>query len=225
MRSRRLLAWIAPLVLVGGLALLGWPSLRTLEWSMVVAWAEAHGHTWWLPPALAAVMAGFLAFGLPGSVFIWVAGFLLPPLVATPVVLAGGVGGAAAAYALARGAGARLVPRARRERWIELMQPRGDFVTLVALRVAPGVPHAVVSFGAGLVEVPFRRYLGASIVGLVIKSSLYVTAIHRATHITSVRDLASWNTTAPLVLLTGILLLASQLRASRGFEPDPEPEA
>lgn len=199
------------------------------QWREGLEWAQSHAHHWWLGPLLALAMAAFLAVGLPGSIFIWISGLLFAPVYATPLLVAGGVSGAIAAYGLARRLSARRLESSDRRRMLDLLRQRGDFVTLVALRVAPGLPHAAVSFASGALAIPLRRYVAATAVGLTIKSGLYVTAIHRATHVASIEEALSWRTTAPLFVLAAVLLVATLVRSARtppapvGL-PEPEPE-
>ena len=56
-------------------------------------------------PLLALVTAALFAAGLPGSLMVFVAGILFPPMIAAPAFVAGGVAGALGAYSLARGVG------------------------------------------------------------------------------------------------------------------------
>lgn len=197
------------LLLLGGVAL---ERTGVLDWRAGVALAAGHAGSWWLPPALALVTAALFAAGLPGSLMTWVAGILLPPLVAAPVVVAGGVAGALGAYALARAVGGSDDPEADDRRLIRLLARRSDFTTLLAVRLAPGFPHSAINLAAGLLRVPRGRFLASTALGLAVKGTLYVTAVHQAAHVAAAEGSISWRTLVPLAGLALLLLLAPQLR-------------
>ena len=210
-RRRWNLAPLGPLALVAVAALaavlLGRAGL--LDWRLGLALAAGHAGSWWLAPALALVTAALFATSLPGSVAIWVGSLLLPPALAAPAFVAGAVAGSLGAYRLARlarGRGAIAPGRLRR-----LLARRGDFATLLALRIAPGVPHSAINLGAGLLGIPLGRFLAATALGLAVKGTLYAVAIHRAARLTAVEEAISWPTLAPLAGLALAALLAPRL--------------
>lgn len=211
------------ILLAAGLAL---ERAGVLDWRTGVALAQRHAGSWWLPPALALATAALFSAGLPGSLMTWVAGILLPPLVAAPVVVVGGVAGALGAYVLARAVGGSDDPEADDRRLIRLLARRRDFTTLLAVRLAPGFPHSAINFAAGLLKVPRGRFLASTALGLVLKGTLYVTAIHQATQAAvAAEGSISWRALVPLAGLALLLLLAPQLRrlASARREPAAVP--
>lgn len=182
-----------------------------LDWRTGVALARGHAGSWWLPPVLALATAALFAVGLPGSLMTWVAGILFPPLLAVPVLVAGGVAGAAAAYALARRAGVDVGEEDDERRVIRLLARRSDFTTLLAVRLAPGFPHSAINFASGLLGLPLSRFLASTALGLGLKGTLYVVAIHEAAQASSLDGAISWRTVTPLAGLTVVLLLAPRL--------------
>ncbi len=181
--------------------------------------AQGLAHHWWLPPALALAMAALSTAGLPGSLVIWVAGIVFPPAIAAPTVVVGGLGGALGAYSLARAA--RVVgddsaggePR----RLVKLLARKSDFATLVAVRLAPGFPHSAINFAAGMLRLPLGRFVAASALGLAVKSTVYVTAIHHAAEVAALDQAISWRTAATLSGLALVLVvLPPLLRFARG---------
>jgi uncharacterized membrane protein YdjX (TVP38/TMEM64 family) len=200
--------WLLGLVAFVAVAGFGLERAGLLDWHAGVALAQGYAGRWWLPPALALVTAGLYAASLPGSLMVWVVGILLPPAVAVLVFVAGGVTGAFGAWSLARlagGSGGREVVDGR---LLRLIARRSDFATLLAARVAPGVPHSAINVAAGLSRVPPGRFLASTALGLAIKATLYVTAIHQATHVATIEEAISWRTLAPLAGLSLLLLLA-----------------
>ena len=186
-----------------------------LDWRAGVALAQGYPGNWWLAPAVALVTAGLFSAGLPGSLMVFVAGILFPPTVAAPVFVAGGVAGALGAYSLARGVGRGRGWSAEHKepdgRLLRLLARRDDFATLLAVRVAPSFPHSAINLAAGLLAVPRARFLASSALGLAIKGTLYVTAIHQAAGAATMEGAVSWRTIAPLVGLALLLLLGPPL--------------
>lgn len=200
------------LVLVVLLALLGFALERAgvLDWRAGVALAQGHAGSWWLAPALALVTALLYAASLPGSLMVWVLGILFPPLIAAPVFVVGGVAGALGAYTLARSAN-RGGNEIEQNRVLRLLARRSDFATLLAVRVAPSFPHSAINLAAGLLEIPRRRFLVSTGLGLAIKGGLYVSAIHQAAGVATQAEAISWRTLVPLAGLAVLLLLGPPL--------------
>ncbi|OQC40875.1 MAG: SNARE associated Golgi protein [Acidobacteria bacterium ADurb.Bin051] len=209
--GRRWLGW-GGLALLAGLALLllARPELR--EWQQALAFAEGYAGRWWFAPALALVTALLFGASLPGSAVVWVAGLLLPPAVAVPTFVAGAVAGSCGAYWCSRQARAAGSPAAR-GRFARLFAARSDFPTLLALRLAPGIPHAALNLGAGYFGVPPGRFAASTALGLALKGGLYITAIHRAARLETLAEALRWPVLAPLALLALLLLFGPRLRA------------
>lgn len=233
----------APRSVAGGEARRGWQGFRLvalvvvaaglgfaleragiLDWRAGVALAQGHVDSWWLAPLLALVTAVLFAAGLPGSLMVFVAGILFPPMIAAPAFVAGGVAGALGAYSLARGVGRsrnRIEGEGADGRLLRLLARQSDFATLLAVRVAPSFPHTAINFASGLLGIPRGRFLASTTVGLAIKGTLYVSVIHQAAGAATMEEAISWRTLAPLAGLAVVLLLAPPLlRRLRG---DREP--
>lgn len=188
-----------------------------LDWRTGVAYAQDYTGRWWLAPALAATTAGLFATSLPGSMMVWVVGILLPPEVAVAAFVLGGTAGSLVAQTLGRIAGGRRGRDPEEDRLLGLLARRSDFTTMLAVRVAPGFPHSAINVAAGVLGVPRMRFLVSTALGLAIKGTLYVTAIHQATRFAALDGAISWRTIAPLVVLSLLLLLGPPLvRRVRG---------
>ena len=215
---------LALVVLVMGLGIV-LERAGVLDWEALVTLARGFADRWWLAPALALVTAVLYAAGLPGSAMVWVLGIVLPPTVAAPAFVAGGVAGALGAYSLARLAGGNAGQEAGDGRLLRLFARRSDFATLLAVRLAPSFPHSAINMAAGFLAIPRGRFLAATALGLAIKGTVYVTAIHQAVGVSTMAEAISWRTIAPLSGLTALLLLgpalARRLRARR--EPTAVP--
>lgn len=202
-RSRMGLGLVALVALLG----LGLERAGVLDWRAGVALAQGHAESWWLAPALALVTALLYAASLPGSLMVWVVGILFPPAIAAPAFVAGGVAGALGAYSLARGAARGGGRKEGDSRLLQVLARRSDFATLLAVRVAPSFPHSAINLAAGVLGVPRGRFLASTALGLAIKGTLYVSAIHQAANVATMEEAISWRTLAPLAGLTLLLLL------------------
>ena len=202
-RSRWGLGFVVCLLLLG----FGLERAGIFDWHAGVELARGYADQWWLAPALALVTALLYAASLPGSLMVWVVGILFPPAIAAPAFVAGGVAGALGAYTLARLAGAAGGRAADESRLLRLLSRQSDFTTLLAVRVAPSFPHSAINLAAGLLEVPRGRFLASTALGLAIKGTLYVSAIHQAAGAATMEGAISWRTLAPLAGLTVLLLL------------------
>jgi uncharacterized membrane protein YdjX (TVP38/TMEM64 family) len=72
---------------------LGW-----FDWQWLYEQGKQYAHMWWFPLAIIAAMVVLFAFAQAGSMLFWVAGLFYGTITATIIIVAGGVGGALAAY-------------------------------------------------------------------------------------------------------------------------------
>jgi uncharacterized membrane protein YdjX (TVP38/TMEM64 family) len=203
--------WIPWLVALVALVGLGLERAGVLDWHAGLALAQGHAESGWLAPALGLATALLYAASLPGSLMVWILGILFPPTIAAPVFVAGGVMGALGAYTLARAASRSRGGAESDHRVLRILARRSDFTTLLALRVAPSFPHSAINLAAGLLEVPRGRFLASTALGLAIKGTLYVSAIHQAAGAATMAEAISWRTLAPLAGLAVLLLLGPPL--------------
>lgn len=230
--SARRLAILAALVVLG----IALEALGVVDWRLALQWTRDQAGGWQLAAAIVAAQLALYTFAQPGSALFWVAALVYPPGVATLILTAGGTSGALGAYLLARRLG-RLDPdRMRARRLYRLLQRQGDFFTLCALRVLPGMPHAVLNYAAGMLALPLARFLSASALGLAAKSWLYASALYGLAGAESPAALVRPQVLAPLFLIA-LLLLAGRfaidlrqrspapLRHAGGVEPTGEANA
>ncbi|WP_240609917.1 TVP38/TMEM64 family protein [Billgrantia endophytica] len=176
-------------------------------------WAEEVSHHPVVVIGVILVMAVTLAFGLPGSIGLWLIAPFYPPLVATPMLILGSLGGALGAYHLAARIGDRWNPRGLTRKIMRMLEQRSDFLTQCALRVLPGFPHSVINFAAGLRRLPLRTFVIAAVVGLGIKWAVYASAIHGALEaVAKEEDIISADIVLPLVALAVLLLIGAWMR-------------
>lgn len=224
--SRRGRSGLGLIAVIGAIAVAGFVLERAgvLDWRAGLALARGYTGRWWLAPVLALVTALLFAASLPGSFMVWILGILFPPAIAAPAFVAGGVAGALGAYSLARSARPGAGNGESDGRLLRLLARQSDFATLLAVRVTPSFPHSAINLAAGLLRVPRARFLLSTALGLAIKGTLYVSAIHQAAGAETIEEAISWRTLAPLVGLALLLLLVSALsrrRVRAGDEPPP----
>lgn len=205
------LALLAALVAVG----LAAHALDLVDWRAVLAYARGHAAQWWLAPALVLLQVLLFTFALPGSAVLWLASPLYAPAAATAILTSGGCLGALAAYAFARRLAGASLERLQSSRGYRIMRREGDFLVLCALRVAPGVPHSVLNYAAGVLRLPLLPFAAAAAVGFGVKAYLYSSVIHQALAAGAPAELLSPATLWPLVALAAVLLVAHGVRRRR----------
>ncbi len=214
-RRRRIgkLVLLALLIMLGILLeIAGWLDARAL-----LEIARGYAQHWWLALILIAAQAVLFTFALAGSLFLWVAAPLYPPLMATAILTAGGTLGGVGAYLFSRYLTEDWLDRLYRSRTYRLLQRHDNFLALFALRVFPGFPHALVNYSAGLLKARLSHFVAAAILGIGIKSYVYARVIDGAAQSLSFDLLLDFGILAPLVLLSalslGLLLLRIRDRA------------
>ena len=183
-----------------------------LDWQKVLLWAQTYTQYWWVPIVLICLQAMLFTFALPGSAMLWVVAPLYAPLVATLILTLGSTLGALCAYWFARQETSGWANRVQGSHLYHVLEQRGDFLSLCAIRLIPAFPHSVVNYGAGILRLPVTRFLLASLIGLAVKSFLYSNAIHGAVAATDLADLIRLETLGPLVVLAIVTTLAALLR-------------
>ncbi|MCG6659662.1 VTT domain-containing protein [Halomonas campisalis] len=180
--------------------------------SAIRHWAEEASHHPATVIGVILIMAVTLAFGLPGSIGLWLIAPFYPPHVATPMLILGSVGGALGAYYLAARVGDRWSPKGLTRKIMRMLEKRSDFLTQCALRVLPGFPHSVINYAAGLRRLPLRTFVIAAVIGLGIKWAVYASAIHGALEAVEKDDALTPEVVLPLLALTLLLLIGAWVR-------------
>lgn len=181
-----------------------------VDWEWVFRQSERLAGNWWAPPAVIAAMSAFYLFGLPGSVFIWIAGLLYHPVPATLIITAGGVIGGTGAAVFARKMAGSPEDRPQADpALLSFMARHSDFVTLFAIRAMPFFPHAVINYGAGALGIHLGKFAVASAFGFAAKGFVYALAIHGATEADEIADLLDAAVFYPLLALV-VLLVAGR---------------
>ena len=158
----------------------------------------------WTPALIIIAMTGAWAYSLPASVFFFITPLLFPPLAATAVICAGSAGGTTMGYIAARYVGGPWVERFKEHRITKFIERHATFPSLFAVRIMPGSWHGPLNYGAGLVKIPFFKFLVATLFAISIKGYLYSVAISNSVNATSVLDALNWQTVSATVTLAAI---------------------
>jgi uncharacterized membrane protein YdjX (TVP38/TMEM64 family) len=172
---------------------------------------RALGQNPWTPVLIVVAMAGAWTFALPASVFFFIAPLLFAPPVATAVVCAGCAAGTTMGYLAARYVGGPWVERFRDHRVTRFVRTHSSFASLFAIRVFPSSPHGFINYGAGLAQVPFVRFLLATLAGVGIKAYLYAVAIAGSVGASTIGEALNWQTVSALTVLAALALVGHLL--------------
>lgn len=121
---------------------------------------------WYGPLIFIGVFMLACIFALPASVFVLAAGFIFGWLAGGIYSLAGGMLGAIASFYLGRFVGEGMLEKfGRVGRAVARQVDHATFRSLLALRFIPGIPFAVLNYGAGVAGVRVRDFVGSTFVG------------------------------------------------------------
>lgn len=182
--------------------------IDVLEWRQVLEWAREYIQHWWLVPVLVGLQVVFFMFALPGSMFLWVATLLYPPVSATIILVAGSSIGGLAAYMFSRTLAIPWKKRIQQNQVFHTLKDKGDFITLLALRIMPGFPQSVINYSSGILHIPVGPFLTTAIIGLTCKTYLYAHVISMAVEVEDPTELIGLDTLWPLIMLSTLFLLA-----------------
>jgi uncharacterized membrane protein YdjX (TVP38/TMEM64 family) len=177
-----------------------------VDWPAVLHWARGHAGDWRVPAAIVLAQTVLYTLAQPGSILFWVAALLYSAPVSTLILTCGGTAGALGAYLFARRVTHVHLSTARGHRLFEILERKGDFLTLCALRVLPGMPHAAINYAAGILGLPPARFASATALGFAIKSYLYSSAVDAASASASPADLLRFDVLVPLFAIALLLL-------------------
>jgi len=187
---------LAVLAAIG--VLLEW--LGVLDWHAILGWARDKAG-WPLALGIVAVQTLMYMLAQPGSMMFWVAALLFEPDEATLILTAGGTAGALAANAFARAAVNVQIPPAALRR----LGREADFFGWCVLRLMPGMPHALLNYGAGVLRLPLWSFTVSTAIGLAAKSFIYASAVHALAETASASALLRPAVLGPLL---GLMLIA-----------------
>lgn len=174
--------------------------------------AREYADHWWLVIVLILAQTVLFTFALAGSLFLWVAAPLYPPLLSTFILAAGAALGGVGAYFFSRNMTDEWVHRVENSHAYKLLHQQDNFFTLFALRVFPAFPHSLVNYSSGILKVKLSHFIPAAFLGVGIKSYVYSNVIYNAATTSSFDELLNIKTFGPLVLLSVLTLTAVYLK-------------
>ena len=177
-----------------------------LDAEKILAMAREYSQHWWLVVILILLQALLFTFALAGSLFLWVAAPLYPPVMATFILAAGGTLGGLGAYYFSEYLAEEWIKKIENSQTYRILQKQENFFTLFAMRVFPAFPHAAVNYSSGVLKVSLIQFVVAAILGIAIKSYIYARVIYDATSL-SLQELLNISTLAPLIILSLLSLL------------------
>ena len=184
-RIRLALGIAAVAALVVGVRML--PVERWAEWLI----AKVHGTGAWGVAAFAAAYVAAPILLIPGSLLTLGAGFLYGRFWGTVLVSPASVLAAAIAFALGRTALRERVDRRiasdPRLRAIDAAVGEKGFRVVLLLRLSPVVPFSLLNYALGATRVRFWMYVGASFLGMLPGTFLYVSLGAAATSAAQLR--------------------------------------
>lgn len=167
--SRRTLIKLAVLAVLGAAFVAVWfsPLREQFTRENVRAFVEHLRGLWYGPLAYIGVFALACIFALPASVFVIAAGFIWGWAWGLAYAMVGGLIGAVASFYIGQFVGEGLLDRfGRIGRMVAKQVDHAGFRSLLVLRNIPGIPFAVLNYGAGVARVRFRDFFAATAIGV-----------------------------------------------------------
>lgn len=167
--SRRLVFRLAAVAALAGLFVAIWfsPLREHLTRESIRAAVEQIRSVWYSPIIYVLVYAAGCMVALPASIFVIAAGFIWGWFLGGCYAMVGGTLGAIVSYFAGRFIGEGLLERfGRIGRIVAKQVDHAGFKSLLVLRNIPGIPFAVLNYGAGVAGVRFRDYFFATVIGI-----------------------------------------------------------
>lgn len=167
--SRRTVLRIVAALLLAAAFLAVWfsPVREHLTKENIRAAVDQIRAVWYAPIVYILIYAIGCVVAFPASLFVLAAGFIWGWKLGGCYAMVGGTLGAVISYFAGRFIGAGLLERfGRIGRVVAKQVDHATLGSLIAMRNIPGVPFAVLNYGAGVMAVPFRTYFLATIIGI-----------------------------------------------------------
>ena len=167
--SRRSLKLAIALVLAAAFAAIWFSPLRAyITRDNIRHFVEHLRGLWYGPIAFIGVFAVACVFALPASVFTVAAGFIWGWAAGGAYAIVGGLLGAFASFYVGRFVGAGLLDHfGRAGKAVARQVDHAGFRSMLVLRFIPGIPFAVLNYGAGVAGVRFADFFFSTVVGIV----------------------------------------------------------
>lgn len=163
---------------------------------------------WWLIVIIILLQVLLFTFALAGSQFLWVAATLYPPAMATFILVTGATLGGISAYLFSARLTEHWSGKVRASRVYRLLDKQDKFFSLLAMRIMPAFPHALINYSSGMLQIKWVYFIPATIIGIGAKSYAYARVIYGATSSTSFTELLSFSSYGPLLLISAFIITA-----------------
>jgi len=178
-----------------------------LDAEKILLVAREYADQWWLVVVLILLQTVMFTFALAGSLFLWVAAPLYPPLMSTFILAAGATLGGITAYLFSKRLTDEWVKRIENSHAYKFLHHQDNFFALFALRVFPAFPHSFVNYSSGILNVKLSHFIPAAFLGVGLKSYIYSNVIYNAATTASIDELFHISTYGPLILLSVITFI------------------
>lgn len=173
----------------------------------IISVSRSYADQWWLILLLVIIQIVLFTFALAGSSFLWVTAALYSPLMASLILAAGATLGGITAYFFSQRLTDDWIHKVEGSHAYSLLHKNDNFFTLLALRLMPAFPHAIINYSSGILKVNIIAFIAASFTGIGIKSYVFVTVIQQAVSSGSIYDLLDLSVLAPLILISAGLFV------------------
>lgn len=203
LRKHRHKIFILFLLIAAGIAMQVFELLDPHE---LIRIGRDYADQWWLIAVIILLQMLLFTFALAGSLFLWVAATLFPPATATFILAAGATLGGLSAYLFSAKLTEDWSGKVQSSHVYRLLEKQDKFFTLLAMRIMPAFPHALINYSAGMLRIKWRYFIPATIVGISIKSYAYAKVIYNATSSETLTELLDFSTYGPLLLISTFII-------------------
>lgn len=198
-----------------------------LEPHRMILHLRQYANEWWLVLLLVALQVVLFTFALAGSTFLWIAAALYPPLTSSLILAAGATLGGVTAYYFSQRLTDDWIKKIEDSRAYRLLQKNDNFFSLLALRIFPAFPHAIINYSSGILKVKLKYFIPAAFIGIGLKSYVFSNVIYKAATTGSIYDLLDLSVLAPLIYLSVLIvvgMLINHYRPKQAGSRQKKPE-
>ncbi len=182
------------------------------DWRQVLELVQRFSDHWWAWTLILGTKILLYAIAMPGSSLIWIAAILYNPVQATLLIICGGTLGGFVGYFLSKKISSKDQSEKKESIFFGFLQNNSNFTALCAARMIPGFPHSVINYGAGILDIPWLRFVLATLVGFAVKGFVYSSAIHEVIEISDISELEKLEKVWPLLLIAGLMIIGHVLK-------------
>ncbi|MGD9000940.1 MAG: VTT domain-containing protein [Granulosicoccaceae bacterium] len=176
---------------------------------------------WWLIIVIIILQIVLFTFALAGSIFLWVAATLYPPATATFILVSGATLGGLSAYLFSAKLTEQWSARVQKSHIYRMLHKQDKFFTLLAMRIMPAFPHALVNYSSGMLHIKWRYFIPATMIGIGVKSYVYADVIYNASTAATFTELLDFSTYGPLLLMSAFIITGLFIK----YRMDKKPRA